>query len=545
MFSHIRQKLFLNGYIPSTIIDIGAYHGNWTTECLNIYPNCNYILFEAIDYSELKKFNQYSNIKIINEVLNDRECSINWYERRDTGDSIYKELSHHYKDIVPNQRTSYPLNKFIDNNIKNIFMKIDCQGAEISILKGATNLYEKTDFILLKIPLFGQYNENTSNFINHISFMDSIGFVPYDIMETHNINNFTMKIDMCFINKKHSFNFLVNDRLQIKNYNINNSKTIAFLSNKLTLRGTEVALYDYADYNERILGNKSIIITRDYNIIKNDFDVDEQAYNKFKSRFQVEYYNNDNKQNDLDYIVQKNQITHLYIIKAGENEGLLSNKCKNLIHVVFTPTQPHGQVYSVLGTTINELFNTEFPVVPYMVTLPQTNDNLREELNIPKEAIVFGRYGGRDSFDIRFVYESIKKILQCRSDIYFIFLNTDVFYEHKQIIYLPGTTNLEYKRKFINTSDALIHARLGGETFGLTCGEFAICEKPVITYRDSREREHLIILKEKAVTYTNEIEVFNIFNTFSKDKYDMKNNGYMFYTPENVMEIFKKVFIDN
>jgi hypothetical protein len=47
-------------------------------------------------------------------------------------------------------------------------------------------------------------------------------------------------------------------------------KTIAFLSNKLTLRGTEVALYDYADYNEKILGNKSIIITRDYEKNKNE-----------------------------------------------------------------------------------------------------------------------------------------------------------------------------------------------------------------------------------------------------------------------------------
>lgn len=40
-------------------------------------------------------------------------------------------------------------------------------------------------------------------------------------------------------------------------------KTIALLSNKLTLRGTEVSLYDYAYYNETLLNNKSIIITRD------------------------------------------------------------------------------------------------------------------------------------------------------------------------------------------------------------------------------------------------------------------------------------------
>ncbi len=45
-------------------------------------------------------------------------------------------------------------------------------------------------------------------------------------------------------------------------------KIVGFLSNKLTLRGTEIAVYDYADYNETILNNKSIIITRDYNKIK-------------------------------------------------------------------------------------------------------------------------------------------------------------------------------------------------------------------------------------------------------------------------------------
>ena len=33
---------------------------------------------------------------------------------------------------------------------------------------------------------------------------------------------------------------------------------VAFLSNKLTLRGTEIVLYTYAHYNEIILKNKSI-----------------------------------------------------------------------------------------------------------------------------------------------------------------------------------------------------------------------------------------------------------------------------------------------
>ena len=176
-----------------------------------------------------------------------------------------------------------------------------------------------------------------------------------------------------------------------------------------------------------------------------------------------------------------------------------------------------------------------------MVTLPECNENLREELKIPENAIVFGRYGGKESFDINFVHDIIKQIVNIRDDVYFLFMNTNVFYQHKNIIHLPGNADMVYKRKFINTCDSLIHARDRGETFGLTCGEFAICKKPVITWGGSREREHLLILKEKAVIYNNKEHLFSILNTFTKDKYNVNENGYMFYTPKNVMDIFNRI----
>lgn len=546
MFQSIKQKILLNGYKPDIILDIGAHHGNWTNDCLNIYSGSKYILFEPIKYNELTRFENNQNIEVIHEILNEKECIVNWYEGRNTGDSMNKELSYHYNNTVPIQRNSFSLNSFSDRIIGNkIFMKIDCQGSEIPILKGASKLYNRIDFIILKIPLFGQYNENTPDFLTHIKFMDDIGFIPFDIIKNNDVNNFTIQLDIIFISKNHSYHRLVQDRLQIKGFNINHSKTVAFLSNKLTLRGTEVALYDYADYNERILGNKSIIITRDYEKIKHEYDVDIKSYQKFHSRFQVEYYNDENTQNDLDLIVEKNKISHLFIIKYGKWDQVISKKCKNLILCVFESFEPHGEVYSVIGQDVNNICKSNYPIVPHIVTVPSTNETLLDELDIPKDAIIFGRYGGKDSFDIGFVYEVIKKILEKRSDIYFLFMNTDVFYKHSNIIYLPGNTDMIYKRKFINTCDALIHARGRGETFGLTCGEFAICEKPVITWANSYEKEHLIILKDKAVVYHNENDLFDILDNFNKNKYDMKNNGYMFYTPENVMQIFKKVYMDD
>ena len=314
-------------------------------------------------------------------------------------------------------------------------------------------------------------------------------------------------------------------------------KTVAFLSNKLTLRGTEVAIYDYAHYNETLLGNKSIIITRDYDCIKHEYDVDNQAYDKFKKRFDVFYYSS---QDDIDQIVLKNNVSHLLIMKSGGYDGLYSNHCVNVIQCVFDISQPHGQVYTPIGETINQQYGKNYPVTPYIVTVPETIDNLRSELSIPETAIVFGRYGGKESFDIPFVHDAIRNILQTRDDIYFLFMNTQPFYQHKNIIYLPGNADMMFKRQFINTCDALLHARERGETFGLTCGEFSICRKPVITYGLSIEREHLIILKDKAVVYNTPDEIEQILRTFTKDKYDVSENGYMFYTPENVMNLINK-----
>ena len=206
------------GYYPDTILDIGAYHGNWTNEIRKIYDNCKYFLFEGINYAELNQFVNIENIELYNVLLNDKIEQVNWYEMRNTGDSIFKEKTHNFTNCLPVKRETIDLNSLIlQKNIlqesKNILIKIDCQGAEIPILKGSTSILEKTDFIILEMPLFGEYNEGVPNFLEHIQFMNSIGFIIYDIIDNHYIHNFNMQVDVLFINKNHEFNNIVNDLL--------------------------------------------------------------------------------------------------------------------------------------------------------------------------------------------------------------------------------------------------------------------------------------------------------------------------------------------
>ncbi len=217
MINNLR-KLKIMGYIPDNILDIGAYHGHWTTSMMSIYPNSKYYLFEGINYKELDRFKNNPNFFVQNVLLNDKIEEVEWYEERNTGDSFFKERTNYFLNTKPIKRTTIDLDTIIiRENIlkdaKNIFIKIDCQGAEIPILKGSKQILGRTDFIVLEMPLFGQYNEGVPNFLEHIQFMDNIGFIPFDIVDNHYINNFNMQIDMLFINKNHKFNKIVQEKL--------------------------------------------------------------------------------------------------------------------------------------------------------------------------------------------------------------------------------------------------------------------------------------------------------------------------------------------
>jgi hypothetical protein len=316
---------------------------------------------------------------------------------------------------------------------------------------------------------------------------------------------------------------------------------IGFLENKLTLRGTSNNLYDYADYNETILGNKSIILTRPYDYVKlvSPMDMDNSlAYDKFNKRFKVLYYITPF---DINTLVKENNIDILFIEKAGNyDDGLVFDCCKTIIHCVFTTKNPHGTLYTSISDSLNKMNGTNIPVLPYMVRVFDSNENLKSELNIPNNALVFGTYSGLDQFNIDYVKKAVIDIAMYHKNIYFIFMNIHNFGPKlENVKFLQGTDNMEIKRKFINTCDAMIYGRDGGETFGLACGEFSLCNKPVIG-RKTKAGSELDILKDDMILHDNYEELINVVLNWNNYKKDVSNNGYKKFTPEYVMKIFEK-----
>ena len=297
-----------------------------------------------------------------------------------------------------------------------------------------------------------------------------------------------------------------------------------------------MALYDYAFYNREVLGNESVIIS--------DVRGDLRGLAKFQETFEVLLYD---EFSQVERFVEKREIDAVYFQKAGYDDGKLVSNARNLVHAVFQSYEPHGEVYAYISSWLaHKMTGGRHPFVPYMVRLPESEDDFRRQLNIPPDAVVFGRHGGRDQFNIPYVHRVVQEVARARHDLYFLFMNTDRFCEPRaNIIHLNPTWDPAAKTAFINTCDAMLHARVQGETFGLAIAEFLLKDKPVIASMDGVDQNHVEMLGDRGLFYREPVEVFDLLTGFTKTD----NNGQYRelvaeFSPRRVMQKFEEVFLN-
>jgi len=298
---------------------------------------------------------------------------------------------------------------------------------------------------------------------------------------------------------------------------------ILFHSNQLGVRGTEVALYDYAHYNETILGNVSYIAA--------PANSDMSALGKFKSRFgdRVTLYNS--------FTEVAYKIDVAYFIKAGFNDGMLFPGAKNIVHAVFDASDKHGDVYVAVSEWLGKKHSVDY--LPHIVSLPDIKEDFREFIGASHNDIIFGRYGGFDQFDIPYLGDVIKAAAD--KGVKFLLMNTKQFnFHHPNVMYSEANTDMNTKTAFINTCDAMIHGRTDGESFGLAVAEFLHQNKPVVTSMQCRDRNHIHVLGDKGLYYSNGNELYAILTSFEKKDYNVKPLVDQF-KPEVIMQKFKSL----
>ena len=315
---------------------------------------------------------------------------------------------------------------------------------------------------------------------------------------------------------------------------------IAFYIDEMNYRGVANQTFQLALNNKKILRNNSIIF---YNI--RNYRNKKDVIQKFKNKFIVHGISNFK---DIESFKIKNKLDFLYTQKSGNKDNWNSKKIKTIVHAVYPQklSELHGFNYAYISEWLSKKFsNKKIPFIPYIVELHKTKNDLKKLLKIKKDQIVFGCHGGESSFDLKFAQDVIKKVVNSRKDIVFLFLNITKFYNHPRVKFLKGTADEIYKKKFINSCDAMIYGRSLGESFGLACAEFAINNKTIISYKFNRHQSHKFSMPYNFLEYASFNNLYNLLTNFKKNQNQNKKNKYKECSSKRVMKEFKKIFLKN
>ena len=179
------------GFNLSTVIDIGAALGDYSKAVHFIYPDAKIYAFEPVpqSFAVLKTVaNKINNLQCFNFALSDNEGETEFHLNEFSFSSSLLKMTDTHKDIFPFAKNNKIIKintitlddfckneKIVPENENGILLKIDVQGLELKVLKGATNFLKEIDVIQLEVSFLNFYEEQAS-IEDIIIFLKSFSF---------------------------------------------------------------------------------------------------------------------------------------------------------------------------------------------------------------------------------------------------------------------------------------------------------------------------------------------------------------------------------
>lgn len=285
--------------------------------------------------------------------------------------------------------------------------------------------------------------------------------------------------------------------------------------NQLGERGTETSTFELG-LALKSLGHDVIIAYPKY-AAENRSDVEKN----FKAEFEMQPYSSFNQN---DKWVRTN-IDFAYFLKINGLDGLKYQGVFNAVHTVFPEYLPHGNSYTYISrwlaeesrrlaskklrlirrgpiSTLKGCTNAmNFNFVPHIVNMPHATSSYRGIIGVPDDAFLILRYGGFTEFNVPWVKQALVEELQKNKTWYFVGVNTEMFIDHPRALFLPAITDKQQKSDLLNAANVFLHARIRGESFGMSIVESLQLGTYTISYQGGIDRNHFELLKNTDYLY--------------------------------------------
>lgn len=174
-------QLKLDNFEPKVIYDIGCCVLHWTKYAKKIWPNAEFILFDAFDKAEFLYSDYKYNVGVLSDV---DDKVVDFYQNNYSfgGNSYYREIGHPLSDKLFNEshvlkRTTSKLETVVKKNNFDYpdFIKMDVQGAEMDIIKGSEEIIKKCKYLIVELQKV-DYNMGAPKSNTVIPYIESLGF---------------------------------------------------------------------------------------------------------------------------------------------------------------------------------------------------------------------------------------------------------------------------------------------------------------------------------------------------------------------------------
>jgi FkbM family methyltransferase len=196
------------GWQPKGILDIGAYHGEWTMTVRQMFPDARFLMIEAQPEKEplLRAVAARGPAKVdvrIALVGSKNRDAVDFFridEGGSSGSSTFEEQT-----TLPRTVLRLPMRRLdelllpADGTFQ--LLKLDVQGAELDVIEGATGLLSGLDAIAVESAIV-EYNKGAPLFSEFIAALDRLDFRLFDVFPRPRLANGVLtQVDAIFLKK--------------------------------------------------------------------------------------------------------------------------------------------------------------------------------------------------------------------------------------------------------------------------------------------------------------------------------------------------------
>ena len=175
-------KLARQGVAPKCIVDVGAATGEWTRECLSVFPNAEYFMVDPLDENReaLEEISRiHRNVRFWMGALGAEQRELTLHVHGDQSSFFPSE----YDRAGSLRRVRVEtLDSMVNSGLVTPpdIIKIDAQGFELEVLRGSERALSATEFVLLEVSFRETYGGCP---LAHevIAAMGTYGFRIYDL----------------------------------------------------------------------------------------------------------------------------------------------------------------------------------------------------------------------------------------------------------------------------------------------------------------------------------------------------------------------------